>query len=100
MIRWIRSARIAPGKLVEALQFSTEIIEYTKKYEGVSDANVFLDSFGEVGTIRWFADYENFASWEKVSNQIFADPEWFQKMDAIKDLFIPGSTHDLVVRSF
>ena len=100
MIRWTRSARIAPGKLVEALQFSTEIIEYTKKYEGVSNANVFLDSFGEVGTIRWFADYDDFASWEKVSNQIFADPEWFKKMDAIKDLFIPGSTHDLVMRSF
>ena len=48
MIRWMRSARIAPGKLVDALKFSTEIIEYTKKYEGVADAGVFLDSFGEV----------------------------------------------------
>jgi hypothetical protein len=99
MIRWMRSARIAPGKLVEALKFSTEIVEYTKKYEGAANVGVFLDSFGEVGTIRWCADYEDFASWEKISNQIFADPEWFQKMDAIKDLFIPGSTHDLVMRS-
>jgi hypothetical protein len=95
----MRSARIAPGKLVEALKFSAEIVEYTKKYEGAANVGVFLDSFGEVGTIRWCADYEDFASWEKVSNQIFADPEWFQKMDAIKDLFIPGSTHDLVMRS-
>ncbi len=99
MIRWMRSARIAPGHLVEALKFSTEIAEYTKKYEGVANASVFLDSFGEVGTIRWCADYEDFASWEKISNQIFADPEWFQKMDAIKDLFIPGSTHDVVMRA-
>ena len=99
MIRWMRSARIAPGKIVEALKFSTEILEYTKKYEGVADASVFLDSFGEVGTIRACADYEDFASWEKISNQVYADPEWFQKMDEIKDLFIPGSTHDVVMRS-
>jgi hypothetical protein len=95
----MRSARIAPGKLVEALQFSTEIVEYTNKYEGITDVGVYLDSFGEVGTIRWCADYDDFASWEKISNQMFADPEWFQKMDAIKDLFIPGSTHDVVMRS-
>lgn len=30
----------------------------TIKYEGVADASVFLDSFDEVGTIRWYADYE------------------------------------------
>ncbi|MBW1837183.1 MAG: hypothetical protein JRI99_09600 [Deltaproteobacteria bacterium] len=91
MIRLMRSARIAPGKLVEALKFSTEIVEYTKKYEG--------DSFGEVGTIRWCADYEDFASWEKISDQMFADPEWFQKMDAAKDLFMPDSNHVVVMRS-
>ena len=48
MIGLMRSARIAPGKLVEAVKFSKEIVEYTKKYEGVADAGVFLDSFGEV----------------------------------------------------
>ena len=100
MIRWMRSARIAPGKMVEAIQFATEIVEYTKKkYEGAVDTGVFADSFGEVGTIRWYADYADFATWEKVQNQIVADPEWWQKMDAIKDLFIPGTVHDVVMRS-
>ena len=99
MIGLMRSARIAPGKLVEAVKFSKEIVEYTKKYEGVADAGVFLDSFGEVGTIRWCSDYEDFASWEKISDQMFAAPEWFQKMDAAKDLFIPGYNHVVVMRS-
>ena len=100
MIRWMRSARIAPGKNVEAIQFAMEINEYVqKKYEGVPEAEVFVDSFGEIGTIRWCADYADFASWEKAQSQMVADPEWWQKMDAIKDLFIPGSGHDVVMRS-
>ena len=100
MIRWMRSARIAPGKYAEAIQFATEIVEYVKKkYEGAPDTGVFADSFGEIGTIRWCADYADFASWEKVQSQMVADPEWWQKMDAIKDLFMPGSAHDVVMRS-
>jgi len=35
----------------------------------------------------------------KVQSQMVADPEWWQKMDAIKDLFIPGSGHDEVMKS-
>ena len=99
MVRWMRSARIAPGKNIEAMQFAMEITEYAKnKYEGAPGASVYLDSFGEVGTIRWMTDYEDLASFEKVSNQVRADQEWWQKMDAIKDLFIPGSIHDVIMR--
>jgi hypothetical protein len=100
MVRWMRTARIASGKYVEALQFARDIVEYTKKYEGVADIGVYLDSFGEVGTIRWMADYNDLASFEQVANQIYADPKWFQKMQAIEDLFLPGSVHDTVMRSY
>jgi len=85
---------------MEAIQFATEIVEYVKKkYKGAPDTGVFIDSFGEAGTIRWCADYADFASWEKVQNQIVADPEWWQKIDAIGDLFISGSVHDVVMSS-
>jgi hypothetical protein len=84
---------------MEAMQFSNEIVEFSKKYEGAASPGVFLDSFGEIGTIRWIADYKDLASWEIVSNQIYADPEWFQKLEAAKDLFIPDSIHDVVMKS-
>jgi hypothetical protein len=90
----MRTACIAPGKFAEALQFATEMSEFSKKYEGI-----FLDGFGEVGTIRWFVDYENLASLEKIMDQIYADPDWFKKISEAKDLFIEGKTHDLVMRS-
>jgi hypothetical protein len=81
----MRTACIAPGKFAEALQFAT--------------VGIFLDGFGEVGTIRWFVDYENLASLEKIMDQIYADPDWFKKVSEAKDLFIEGKTHDLVMRS-
>jgi hypothetical protein len=95
----MRSACIAPGKYAEALQFATEISEFSRKYEGAGNVGIYLDSFGEMGTIRWFVDYENLASLEKVMDQIYADPDWFKKISAAKDLFIEGSTHDVVMRS-
>ena len=99
MIRWMRSAKIASGKAAQAMQWAKEILEFTKKYEGVAGAEVFYDSFGDVGTLRWCADYDDFAAWEKVSNQVFADAEWWQKMDEASGLFIEGSVKDIVMRS-
>ena len=100
MIRWMRTARIAQGKYAEALQFGKDIVAYIKKYEGIADVGVYLDSFGDVGTIRWMADYKDLASFEKVANQIYADPEWFQKIQAIEELFLAGSVHDTIMRSY
>ena len=100
MVRWMRSAQIAPGKYMEAMQFAKEISEFSQKYEGASSVGVFLDSFGEVGVIRWFVDYENLASLEKIQDQIMADPEWFKKVGEATELFIEGSSYDVVMRNF
>jgi len=99
MVRWMRSAQIAPGKYLQAMEFAKEISEFSQKYEGASSVGVFLDSFGSVGTIRWFVDYENLASFEKISDQIMADPEWFKKIEEATDLFIEGNTYDEVMRA-
>ena len=99
MVRWMRSAKIAPGKYLQAMEFAKGISEFSQKYEGASSVGVFLDSFGDVGIIRWFVDYENLASFEKISDQIMADPEWFKKIEEATDLFIAGCTSDVVMRS-
>jgi len=43
MVRWTRSARIAPGKFMEAIRWAKEIAEYTNKKYG-SQVTVYLDS--------------------------------------------------------
>jgi hypothetical protein len=83
-----------------AIAWAKEIAEYVKKYEGISSVEVFTDAFGEVGTIRWIADYEDFASWEKVQKQTMADPEFHQKIEEnASKLFIEGKTYDVIMSS-
>lgn len=97
MVRWIRTSRITPGKNIEAVQFAKEIAEFGKKHGGPG-ASVYVDIFGEAGTIRWIADHEDLASFEKVSSKVGADPEFLQKLNAAKDLSIPGYDRSVIMR--
>jgi hypothetical protein len=98
MIRWTRSARIAPGKYLQAIQFAKEIVEFSnKKYK--TQTSVYMDSFGEYGTIRWFADFADLAALEKVGSQLMADQEYLQKGNQAADLFFQGSFFDTVMRA-
>jgi uncharacterized alpha/beta hydrolase family protein len=98
MVRWTRSAQIVMGKYLQAVQWAKEITEFlNKKYK--IQVSVYMDSFGEVGTIRWFVDYADFAAFEKLGNQLLADQEYFQKVNQATDLLIAGSVFDTVMRA-
>ena len=98
MIRWTRSARIVPAKFMEAMQWAKEIAEFTNKKHGTK-TTVYLDSFGEYGTIRWFWDCDDLATLEKVGSQLFADQEYLQRISRGPDLLVPGSVVDTVMRA-
>ena len=100
MIRWIYTAQVAPGKLAEAMQHTKEMVEFSKKYEGVPPVETFLQSFGEVGVIHSMADYEDLASFEKMTQQVLADPAYFQKLQEGKDLYVHSTIKTVVMRSF
>ena len=98
MVRFTRSGRIVRGKFPQAMQFAKEITEFVNnKYK--IQMSVYMDSFGEVGTIRWFADYADLAALEKVGNQLLVDQEYWQKINQSAELFIQGSVFDTVMRS-
>jgi hypothetical protein len=98
MVRWMRKARVAPGKFMEAMGFATEIAQYVKKFEGLPPVQVFVDSFGDMTTLRWVVDYENLAAMEKVNTQMMSDQEYFKKVDSSGHVFIPGTVKDTVMR--
>ncbi len=98
MVRWMRKARVAPGKFIEAMGFATEIAQYVKKYEGLPPVQVFIDSFGDMTTLRWIVDYESLGAMEKVNTQMRQDQEYFQKIDSSAHVFIPGTVKDTVMR--
>ncbi len=62
--------------------------------------SVFVDSFGDVGTIRWIADYADLASMEASMGSVMQDPGYWKMFDQAMtaELFIDGKTHDLVMR--
>ena len=99
MIRWTRSAKIVPAKYMEAIHWAKEIAEFISKKHGVQ-TTVYMDSFGEYGTVRWFADHPDLASLEKFGHQIFTDQEYLQRLSQAPDLLVPGSVFDTVMRSF
>jgi hypothetical protein len=96
MIRWTRSARIVPGKFMEAIQWAKEVAEFISKKYGVQ-TTVYIDSFGEYGKIRWFADHADLATLEKFGKQFLADPEYWQIISRGPDLLVPDSIFDTVM---
>jgi hypothetical protein len=99
MIRWTRSLRIASAKYFpQAMQWAKEIAEFiNKKYK--IQVSVYMDSFGEIGTIRWFCDYEDLATMEKVRSQMDKDQEYWQKVIQASDFIMQGSVRDTVMRA-
>ncbi len=98
MVRWTRSVRIARGKPLEAMQWAKEITEWiNKKYN--LQTKVYVDSFGEVGTLRWFVDHESLAVLEKSWDQLLGDQEYWQKVNQSNDLFVEDSLFDTVMRT-
>lgn len=97
MVRWMRNARVAPGKYLEAVQWGKEICEYVnKKYK--LQVTVYADSFGDIGTLRWFADYPDLGTMEKFADQIMADQEYWAKLQQSVALFQPEFT-DIAMRA-
>ena len=98
MVRWTRSAKVVLGKFPQAMQWAKEITEFAnKKYK--TQMGVYLDIFGEAGTIRWVNDYADLGAFEKVRNQLLADQEYWKKLNQSAELFVQGSTFDTVMQS-
>jgi hypothetical protein len=97
MIRWTRSLRISSAKYFpQATQWAKEIAEFvSKKYK--FQVSVYMDSFGELGTIRWFCDYPDLATMEKVGNQLNTDQEYWQKVIQASDFIMQESVYDTVM---
>jgi hypothetical protein len=83
---------------MEAMHWAKEIAEFSNKKYG-TQTTVYLDSFGEYGTIRWFWDCADLATLEKVGYQLFADQEYLQRLSQGPALLVPGSVFDTVMRS-
>lgn len=99
-VRWMRTAKIANGKFLEAVGWAKETSAYVEKKWATPPVNVWIDSVGEVGLIRWTVDYTDLSEFETVQNKMLADQGYWQLVDkAMKSqIFIDGSTQDVLLR--
>ena len=92
MIRWTRTARVAPGKLPDAIHWAKEMREYTKtKFGGATEVKIYLERYGELGVICWMADFENLATLELAGHAIDSDTGYQDRLKVAGELFLPGA---------
>ena len=100
MIRFHRSARAAgstPFPVV--VQWAKEVADYVSSNYPESSVSVFAEQFGAVGTIHWYADYEDIATLDRVSSQLNVDEAYWAVISKSSGYFIEGSIKDTVVQS-
>ena len=99
MFRFHRIARASRGKLPEALQWAKEVAGYINtKYSPVS-VQAYSELFGDVGTVHWYADYEDLATIERINARLLTDQGYWAMLNKAADLFIEGSGHDTLIQS-
>ena len=92
MIRLIRKAQIAPGKLQEAIQWAKELKEYADpKYGDRSDAKVFIETLGEHGVMCFMVDYKDLATLESLFKEQNDDAGFQERVKAVSELFMPDT---------
>ena len=100
MIRMMRRADVANGKLPEAMSWAKEISATMQKRHGGPAANVFIQMFSGGGSIFWVADHESLASFEVQNKKTLADPDYWAAIKKAVDagLFVQGSVQDTVLQ--
>ena len=99
MFRFHRTARVSRGKFPEGIQWAKEVTEYINTKYAPASLQAYAELFGDVGTVHWYADYEDLATIEKLNAQLLADQGYWALLSKAADSFIEGSAHDTLIQS-
>jgi hypothetical protein len=98
MITFVRTASIAPGKVVEALTFAHQIAKLVEKITGLK-VGVNMPVSGNPFRVAWVAAEPDLASVEANNNKLLSNAEYMKAVEGSASLFLPGSAHDEMWRS-
>lgn len=98
MIRFVRTASVAPGKLGDALAFAKKISEFLGKQHGVQ-LELMMPVGGNPHRIAWRSEYPDLATMDKVTTKFMADPQYLKLLSEGGDCFIAGSLNDAIWRT-
>jgi hypothetical protein len=98
MIRFVRTASVAPGKLGDALAFAKQITEYIGKNFG-QKLEVMMPVGGNPNRIAWRTEYASLAAMEEFTARSMADAKYAELVKSGAMNFIPGSINDSIWRT-
>ena len=98
MIRFVRSASIAPGRLGDALAFAKQVSDYIGSHFGVR-LEVMMPVGGNPNRVAWRAEYPSLAAMEEMQTKMLADPKYLEIVGKGALNFIAGSVNDSIWRT-
>ena len=98
MIRFVRTASIAPGKLGDALAFAKQVSDYIGTQYGVR-LEVMMPVGGNPNRVAWRAEYPNLGAMEEMQAKMLADPKYLEIVGKGALNFIAGSVNDSIWRT-
>ena len=98
MIRFVRVASVAPGKLGSALAFAKQISEFLGTQHGVK-LEVMMPVGGNPHRIAWRGEYASLAAMEESQAKYMMDPKCLELLSKGGDNFIAGSVNDSIWRT-
>jgi len=98
MIRFVRTASIAPGKAGDAMVFAKQVSEYLDKQHGLK-LEVMVPVGGNPFRIGWRAEYPSLAAMEQMDGKLMADPKYLELVARGGQYFNPGSVNDAIWRT-
>ena len=96
MVRFVRSGRVARGKLREARQWAQEVTDYANKNHPEGKLQAFSERFGDLAEVSWQADFEDLAALDQCQKSFDTDKGYWALVDKSNELFMEGSFNDTV----
>jgi hypothetical protein len=93
MIRFYRSATIAPGKMTGAMTFAREVAKYVKDHTGV-DVYIGMPIGGNPHRIGWSAQYPTLAAYDEMATKLLADGKYQEMVSMAANNFVADTTRD------
>jgi hypothetical protein len=98
MIHFVRTVKIAPGKMPEAMAFAKKLASYLEGNPGIK-VDVSVPLAGNPSRISWYSQYRDLAELESTMNKIDADSKYGELVREGATLIMPGTANDTLWRS-
>lgn len=98
MIRFIRTASIAPGKVGDAIAFAKQVSAFIEKKTKIK-LEVIMPIGGNPHRIGWRTEYADLAALEATNGKLMSDPKYLELLSTGQNNFIAGSVNDSIWRT-